>query len=49
MPATVIRVASSDLGRNTLLPGGFALGTLPGSGYGIRWRRRSAGLADTEY
>jgi hypothetical protein len=49
MPAKVIRVASRDLGRNTLLSDGFALGTLPSGGYGIRWSRRSAGLADTEY
>jgi hypothetical protein len=48
MPAKVIRVASRDLGRNTLLSNGFALGTLPGGGYGIRWRRGSAGLADTQ-
>jgi hypothetical protein len=49
MPAKVIRVASHDLGRNTLLSDGFALGTLPGGGYGIRWRTGSAGSPDTEY
>jgi hypothetical protein len=49
MSAKVIRVGSRDLGRNTLLSDGFALGTLPGGGYGIRWRKGSAGHADTEY
>jgi hypothetical protein len=49
MPAKVIRVTSRDLGRNTLLSDGFVLGTLPGGGYGIRWRTSSAGHADTEY
>jgi hypothetical protein len=49
MPAKVIRVASRDLGRNALLSDGFALGTLPGGGYGIRWRRGSSGQADIEY
>src|SRR6516165_2097149 len=49
MPANVIRVASRDMGRNTVLPQGFVLGTLPGGGYGIRWHRRSDRVADTEY
>jgi hypothetical protein len=45
--AKVIGVASRDLGRNILLSDGFALGTLPGGGYGIRWRKRPIGLGDT--
>jgi hypothetical protein len=49
MPAKVIRIASRDLGRNTVLTDRFLLGTLPGGGYGIRWRRRASGPADTEY
>ena len=49
MPAKVIRAASRDMGRNTVLSDGFALGTLPGGGYGIRWRRGAVGRADTEY
>src|SRR5262249_8462583 len=49
MPTKVIRVASHDLGRNAFLADGFVLGTLPGGGYGIRWRRGSAGPADTGY
>jgi hypothetical protein len=47
--AKVIRVASRDLGRNTLLSDGFALGTLPGGGYGIRWRKGAAGRGESEY
>jgi hypothetical protein len=49
MPAKVIHVASRDLGRNTLLSDGFALGTLPGGGYGIRWRKGSTGQPDAQY
>jgi hypothetical protein len=49
MTAKLIRVASRDLGRNTLLADGFILGTLPGGGYGIRWRTIPAGLRDMEY
>jgi hypothetical protein len=49
MSVKVIRVASHDLGRNTLLSDGFVLGTLPGGGYGIRWRTTSAGHVDREY
>ena len=49
MPAKVIRAASRDMGRNLVLSDGFALGTLPGGGYGIRWRRGAVGRADTEY
>ena len=48
MSAKVIRVASRTLGWNTLLSDGFALGTLPGGGYGIRWRR-GAGGGETEH
>ena len=32
-----------------MLSDGFALGTLPGGGYGIRWRRRPGGQGETEY
>jgi hypothetical protein len=49
MTTKVIRVSSQDLGRNSLLSDGFALGTLPGGGYGIRWRRTPGGVGDTEY
>src|SRR5262249_13357831 len=49
MPAKVIRVAARDLGRNRLLSDGFAMGTLPGGGYGICWRKNSAGASDGEY
>jgi hypothetical protein len=49
MPAHVIRVSSRDLGRNAYLSHGFVLGTLPGGGYGIRWRKKPGELADTEY
>jgi hypothetical protein len=45
----VIRVGSRELGRNAVLSDGFVLGTLPGGGYGIRWRRKAAASADTEY
>jgi hypothetical protein len=47
--AKVIRIASRVLGWNTLLSDGFALGTLPGGGYGIRWRRGATGRGETEY
>jgi hypothetical protein len=49
MPPKVIRVASHVLGWNTLLCDGFTLGTLPGGGYGIRWRRGAAGGGEKEY
>ena len=49
MPAKVIRVAAHVLGRNIMLSDGFALGTLPGGGYGIRWRRRPGEPGDTKY
>ena len=49
MLAKVLRVAPHLLGRNTMLSDGFALGTLPGGGYGIRWRRSSGGHVETEY
>jgi hypothetical protein len=49
MPAKVLRVATHVLGRNTLLSDGFALGTVPGGGYGIRWRRSPGGHGETKY
>jgi hypothetical protein len=49
MPAKVLRVAPHLLGRNTMLSDGFALGTLPGGGYGIRWRRSPGGHVETKY
>jgi hypothetical protein len=49
MPAKIIRVASYLLGRNTLLADGFALGSLPGGGYGIRWQRRQGEPRKTAY
>src|SRR5262249_31216595 len=49
MSAKVIPVAPHDLGRNTMLSDGFALGTLPGGGYGIRWRRSPDGHVETTY
>jgi hypothetical protein len=45
----VIRVARHALGWNTSLPDGFALGTLPGGGYGILWQRGPAGLGERRY
>ena len=39
----VIRVATRSLGWNARLPGGFALGTLPGGGYGVLWHRGPEG------
>jgi hypothetical protein len=45
----VIRVATHALGWNTSLPDGFALGTLPGGGYGILWHRGAAGLVHRLY
>ena len=49
MPAKIIRVALRDLGRNALLSDRFALGTVHGGGYGIRWRRGAVGPGETEY
>jgi hypothetical protein len=49
MPANVIRVAARDLGRNVVLADGFVLGTLPGGGYGVCWRRGPGMPSDTEY
>ena len=49
MPAKVLRVAAHVLGRNTMLSYGFALGTLPGGGYGIRWRTSPGGYVETTY
>jgi hypothetical protein len=49
MVVKVIRIASRDLGRNTVLSDGFVLGTLPGGGYGVRWRERQGVGGDTEY
>jgi hypothetical protein len=49
MAAKVIHVGLRDLGRNVLLSDGFVLGTLPGGGYGVRWRRSCTGVVDTEY
>jgi hypothetical protein len=46
MPAKVIRIASRAVGRNTSLSDPFVLGTLPGSGYGVRWCRRSGEVAE---
>jgi hypothetical protein len=48
MPAKTVRVAPHLLRRNTMLADGFALGTLLGGGYGIRWRRRQGGQGETE-
>jgi hypothetical protein len=45
----VIRVATRSLGWNAPLPGGFALGTLPGGGYGILWHRGPEGLGHRLY
>ncbi len=45
----VIRVAPRALGWNASLPDGFALGTLPGGGYGILWHRGPAGLGHRLY
>jgi hypothetical protein len=50
MTPMVIRVASRDLGWNRSLPEGFELGTLPGGGYGVKWRSRgSRGLGSWTY
>jgi hypothetical protein len=49
MPAKVVRIASHVLGWNTMLSDGFALGSLPGGGYGIRWRRSPGGHGETKY
>jgi hypothetical protein len=42
--AKVIRIETHALGWNTPLPDGFALGTLPGGGYGILWHKGTPGL-----
>jgi hypothetical protein len=47
--AKVIRLGTHALGWNTSLPDGFALGTLPGGGYGILWHRGPEGLGHTLY
>ncbi len=47
--AKVIRVATHALGWNAPLPDGFALGTLPGGGYGILWHRGAEGLGHRLY
>jgi hypothetical protein len=49
MATKVIRVASHELGRNSLLSDGFALGTLPGGGYGVRWRGTQGEGGDMKY
>jgi hypothetical protein len=49
MTAKLNRVAARDLGQNTYLSDGFVLGTLPGGGYGIRWRKMSGEHVDKEY
>jgi hypothetical protein len=46
---SVIRVAARDLGHNRMLSHGFTLGTLPGGGYGVRWRELPNGQIETEY
>ena len=45
----VIRVATRALGWNASLSDGFALGTLPGGGYGILWHRGPEGLGHRLY
>jgi hypothetical protein len=45
----VIRIDTRLLGWNSSLPDGFALGTLPGGGYGILWHRGPAGLGERLY
>jgi hypothetical protein len=47
--AKVIRVAGQALGWNASLSEDFALGTLPGGGYGILWHRGPAGLGHRSY
>jgi hypothetical protein len=47
--STIIRVAPRDVGWNRSLSDGFALGTLPGGGYGIQWRRGPEGLGERQY
>jgi hypothetical protein len=49
MADEVIRVAPRLLGRNTMLAHGFMMGTLPGGGYGIRWRCGVGGERETGY
>jgi|SRR6516162_4064057 hypothetical protein len=49
MPTKVVSIPSHDLGWNTMLSDGFALGTLPDGGYGIRWRRSPGGQGETKY
>jgi hypothetical protein len=44
-----IRVASQKVGWNASLSDGFTLGTLPGGGYGIQWRRGPEGLGERRY
>jgi hypothetical protein len=45
----IIRVPTHQLGWNAALSHGFALGTLPGGGYGILWHRGPEGLGHTVY
>jgi hypothetical protein len=49
MATRILRIPLSVLGWNTMLADGFALGTLPGGGYGIRWRRIPGGQQVNEY
>src|SRR5262249_37233501 len=49
MADVVVRVAPKLLGHNTMLAHGFMMGTLPGGGYGIRWRCGVGGERETNY
>ena len=49
MVPKVIRVATHSLGWNASLSDGFALGALPGGGYGLMWHRGAEGLGHTVY